>query len=177
MTNPNPRDPKPNRVSLRDDFLSIAIVLGAFFAFPIPSMAASNSLHGRATVIDGDTLDVQGARVRLAMVDAPESRQTCSDADGRSYRCGQRAAFALADWLGSSPIRCQVDSRDRYRRLIAHCFKGEASVNAWLVANGHAIAYRRYGTRYVPEEVEARRSRRGIWQGAFQEPAVFRRSR
>jgi endonuclease YncB( thermonuclease family) len=162
---------------LREDFLSIAIVLGAFFAFPNSSFASANAVQGRATVIDGDTLDVAGARVRLAMVDAPESHQTCSDADGRTYRCGQRAALALADWLGAAPIRCQVDSRDRYRRLIAHCFKGEASVNAWLVANGHAIAYRRYGTRYVPEAVEARRSRRGIWQGAFQEPAEFRRSR
>ena len=166
---------KPRRYRLRDGFLSIAIVLGFFFAFVSPPTSASAPLQGRAVVVDGDTLEVQGARVRLAMVDAPESRQTCSDADGREYRCGQRSALALADWLGASTIRCQVEGRDRYRRFIAHCFKGETSVNGWLVANGHAVAYRQYGTRYVPEEVEARRARRGIWQGAFVEPAEFRR--
>jgi endonuclease YncB( thermonuclease family) len=129
MNRPTPSSHKPRRNRLRDGFLSIAIVLGFFFAFVSPSTSATPPLQGRAVVVDGDTLQVQGARVRLAMVDAPESRQTCSDADGREYRCGQRAALALSDWLGASPIRCQVEGRDRYRRFIAHCFKGETSLN------------------------------------------------
>jgi len=97
---------KPRRYRLRDDFLSIAIVLGFFFAFVSPPTSATAPLQGRAVVVDGDTLEIQGTRVRLAMVDAPESRQTCSDANGREYRSGQRSALALADWLGASTIRC-----------------------------------------------------------------------
>lgn len=84
MIRPTPASHKPRPYRLRDGFLSIAIVLGFFFAFVSPPASANASIHGRAAVVDEiDTLDIQGTRVRLAMVDAPESRQTCSDAYGR----------------------------------------------------------------------------------------------
>lgn len=47
------------------------------------------ALIGRATVIDGDTIEIAGTRVRFNGIDAPESIQLCQDAEGRSYRCGQ----------------------------------------------------------------------------------------
>jgi hypothetical protein len=61
---------------------------------------AQQSLVGRASVVDGDTLEIQGVRVRLWGIDAVESSQTCLDAAGRVWPCGRRAAFALADFLG-----------------------------------------------------------------------------
>ncbi|RYG08363.1 MAG: thermonuclease family protein, partial [Caulobacteraceae bacterium] len=42
-------------------------------------------LIGRATVIDGDTLEIGSQRVRLWGVDAPEGRQSCMR-DGQAYR-------------------------------------------------------------------------------------------
>jgi hypothetical protein len=64
---------------------------------------AQGVLMGRASVVDGDTLEIQGVRVRLWGIDAVESSQTCLDASGKPWPCGRRAAFALADFLLNFP--------------------------------------------------------------------------
>ncbi|WP_027894402.1 thermonuclease family protein [Calidithermus chliarophilus] len=66
--------------------LCLAALLGT------PALAQPpSSLAGRATVVDGDTLEIQGVRIRLWGVDAVESSQTCLDAQGKVYPCGRRA--------------------------------------------------------------------------------------
>jgi len=92
-------------------------------------------LSGVATVIDGDTLEIHGQRIRLQGIDAPESGQSC-DRAGRQYRCGQQAALALADGIGRRTVRCEPQGQDRYRRVIAICRLGEEDLNRWMVANG-----------------------------------------
>jgi len=57
------------------------------------------TISGRATVVDGDTIDIAGARVRFNGIDAPESAQLCRNAKGKDYRCGQASAKALDGWL------------------------------------------------------------------------------
>jgi endonuclease YncB( thermonuclease family) len=39
--------------------------------------AAPSAIIGRASVIDGDTIDIHGTRIRLYGIDAPESSQLC----------------------------------------------------------------------------------------------------
>lgn len=109
-------------------------------------------------------------------IDAPESAQTCKDAAGKDYRCGQAAALALSNYIGQSPITCELRNTDRYGRTVAVCRKGTEDMNAWMVAQGHAIAYRRYSTDYVAETT-AKAAKRGIWAGKFQEPGDYRKAK
>ena len=136
--------------------------------------STSGTIAGRASVIDGDTLEIRGTRIRLNGIDAPESRQTCSDGGGSEYRCGQMAAFRLADKVGSRNLACEVLDRDRYGRSVATCRLGETDVNGWMVASGWAIAYRQYSRDYVDEEAAARAAGAGIWAGDFTPPWEWR---
>lgn len=140
---------------------------------------SSAEIIGRASVVDGDTIEISRARIRLDGIDAPEGRQLCEDAKGQSYRCGQRAALALAKWLdGSQPISCEPTSRDRYGRTVAVCSRGGSDVGEWLVRSGLAIDWPRYSKgRYAEAQREAQAARRGLWAGTFTKPWEWRRTR
>jgi len=141
------------------------------------SVAHVDATTGRANVIDGDTIEIRGERIRLFGVDAPESAQTCRDAAGAAYRCGQRAALALADRIGVQTVNCNALDRDRFGRTVSECSVGGENMNAWLVRNGWAVAYRRYGGgRYNADERAAKAARAGIWAGAFVMPEAYRRA-
>lgn len=156
-------------------FLRPVLVLTCILATPVPARA--DTITGTATVIDGDTIEIRGTRIRLEAIDAIEDRQRCTLPDGRAWRCGRDAAFALADRIGRRPVSCSVAGKDRYGRLIATCFLGADDLNAWMVRNGWAVAYRRYGRQYVGEETAARREGRGIWASSFEMPWDWRRNR
>ncbi len=136
--------------------------------------AIAEDLIGRASVIDGDTIEIHGQRIRLHGIDAPESRQLCRK-DGREYRCGQQASLALADKIETRPVTCEQRDIDRYKRIVAVCRDGEEDLNAWMVLQGHAVAYRRYSKDYIAVEEQARAERRGIWSGEFTMPWLWRR--
>lgn len=138
--------------------------------------ALAQEILGRASVVDGDTLELQGVRIRLWGVDAVESSQTCLDASGKPWPCGRRAAFALADFLGQRTVRCERKDTDRYGRTVAVCSVGGTEVNRWLVEQGWALAYVRYGgSVYLDSQRQAQAARRGVWQGGFQAPWAYRR--
>jgi endonuclease YncB( thermonuclease family) len=130
---------------------------------------------GTPSVIDGDTLDIRSARIRLHGIDAPESRQLCQK-NGNSYPCGRQAALALNGLINRRSLRCEERDRDRYGRIVAICFLGDLDLNDWLVRQGHAVAYRRYSEDYVGAENAARAARRGIWDGEFELPWEWRKA-
>ena len=96
-----------------------------------------SDLAGRARVIDGDTIEVGTARVRLFGVDAPESAQRCV-AQGRRWPWGEHATRALAGRIDGRSVACEERDRDRYGRIVAVCRHGGQDVNAWLVREGWA---------------------------------------
>jgi endonuclease YncB( thermonuclease family) len=153
----------------------ISLALAALLLSSTPTLA--DAVVGRASIVDGDTLDIRGTRIRLHGVDAPESAQTCRDASGKAWRCGQQAALALADHIGAASVSCEQKDVDRYKRIVAVCSAGGEDLNAWLVQHGYALAYRQYGTDYVDEEDAARRARRGVWAGAFTPPWDWRKAK
>lgn len=136
--------------------------------------AAQLDIAGTASVIDGDTIEIHGQRIRLNAIDAPESRQTCLQ-NGRPWRCGQAAAIALADKIGRMPVRCEQVGFDRYQRIVGRCYLGEEDLASWLVAEGLAVAHRQYGRDYVAQEAAAKTASKGVWATEFVMPWEWRR--
>ncbi|WP_207479604.1 thermonuclease family protein [Arenibaculum pallidiluteum] len=164
----------PPSPSIPGTLLLAALALAAF-GYAAPASAKGAEIVGVASVIDGDTLEIRGRRIRLHGVDAPESAQQCKDASGRPYRCGQKAALALADKIGRRNVRCQERDRDRYKRIVAVCRVGNEDLNAWLASEGLALAYRTYSRDYVAAEDRAKLTKAGLWAGEFQAPWDWRK--
>jgi hypothetical protein len=92
--------------------------LVALCVFVASAPAALADITGRASVIDGDTIEVRGERIKLEGIDAPERGQLC-EADGQRWRCGQQAALALADRVGTRNVTCTDRGTDNYGRVLA----------------------------------------------------------
>ncbi len=158
----------------------IAAALVAMLAFP-----AHADVSGPACVTDGDTLVVNGkrqrtrcvggTRVRLFGIDAPELRQKCRHPSGVNMLCGRTAASFLLRHVSGRTVGCKGNSEDRYGRLIAVCFVGGKDLNAMMVGEGWALAYRDYSEKYVPQENVARGASKGIWAMQFVPPWEWRR--
>ncbi|MCC3305667.1 thermonuclease family protein [Sneathiella sp. HT1-7] len=132
-------------------------------------------LNGPAHVVDGDTIRLAGERIRLNGIDAPESDQTCFNDQTESYACGTEAGAYLKSLVGSQSLRCKGKERDRYGRLIATCYLKDRDLNAEMVRAGWAVAYRRFSTKYAPDETAAKTAGLGLWQGSFRMPWAWRR--
>ncbi len=139
-----------------------------------PAAFAAADIIGQASVIDGDTIEIHGQRIRLFGIDAPEHDQLC-EAGGHQYRCGQQASLALSDQIGSKSVDCVPRDVDQYGRVVAVCSVTGEDLNAWMVRHGWALAYRHYSTAYVPDEDTARMAGGGIWRGTFDAPWDWRR--
>ncbi|WP_427023044.1 thermonuclease family protein [Aureimonas ureilytica] len=168
------------RRTVRSWHVAAAALAGALAVWLASTPApAAERIEGRATVVDGDTLAIEGlkARIRMYGIDAPESSQTCDDAAGKRYLCGSRSAQYLADLIGrSGRVICFEEDRDRYGRIVAECATpGNVVLNAAMVKAGWAIEYKQYSDgRYDQEEAEAKAAKRGIWAGTFIEPSKWR---
>ena len=138
--------------------------------------ASDHTLFGRASVLDGDTIRIGKTRVRLHGIDAPETRQKCLE-NGQVWRCGELATQALKGIVDGRPVLCLERDTDRYGRVVAVCRAGALNLNAWMVRQGYALAYRRYSNEYVQDEIDAQLSRRGMWRGDFIRPWEWRRGR
>lgn len=145
------------------------------FLSAITLEADTMTLDGKAKVVDGDTISVGGNRVRLHGIDAPESGQTCDNANGLSYKCGQVATDRLSALIGANEVRCEVKDKDRYGRLVAVCFSKQINLNEQLVFEGLVLAYQKYSEDFVNAENIAKQNAAGLWGGKFVEPWDWRR--
>jgi endonuclease YncB( thermonuclease family) len=137
-----------------------------------PGLAGAMEVAGPAEVIDGDTLAIGGKQFGI---DAPETTQTCSATSGKPWDCGKAASEVMRRLTRSQPVRCEGHETDRYRRLVARCWKGNTDLAGAMVAKGMAWAFVRYSKSYVEAEAEARSSRIGVWQGRAEPPWEFRK--
>ncbi len=131
---------------------------------------------GPARVVDGDTMEISGQRIRLYGIDTPEAKQTCQR-EGVTWLCGAEATKTLKELIGSSDVSCTKRDQDRYGRIVAVCHTKGRDLNAAMVLSGMAVAYRKYSTDYVVQEARAKAARRGLWAGQFVPPWNWRRGK
>ena len=147
------------------------------------SLALGDIISGKALVIDGDTIKINSKKVRLFGIDAPEKKQKCKKmllsiyilSFDKSYDCGILSTNKLKNKIKDNIIICKSKGKDRYKRIIAECFKDKTNLNSWLVRNGYAVAYLKYSKKYLTAQNLAKKENRGIWQGKFEMPWDWRK--
>lgn len=154
----------------------VLAVAAIFAAFAEPLRAGQQgAVSGPARVIDGDTVEINGVRIRLEGIDAPERGQRCR---GRwlpiRWACGTHATRALRKLTRGQTVRCQTLGYDKYQRVIARCFVDGRDINAAMVRRGHAWAFTKYSATYIAEEQQARLEKRGIWRAKTETASAFR---
>lgn len=137
------------------------------------ALPATADVSGPLRVIDGDTFDVGGERIRLFGVDAPETGQPCVTARG-PIDCGDWVADQITARFGGQHTTCQGRERDRYNRLVATCQIGALDLAREIVSAGWARAFLFYSEEYAADEKAAAVARRGIWAFDSVDPAAYR---
>jgi len=137
---------------------------------------AEKIIEGKAKIIDGDTIHINKNKIRLHGIDAPEIDQTCT-IKNKMWHCGLESSAALKKLVLDNNISCVVSDIDKYKRYIAECFINNKNINKFMVRNGWAIAYRYYSLDFVEDENLAKKDKIGLWQGKFQEPYLYRKSK
>jgi endonuclease YncB( thermonuclease family) len=137
----------------------------------------NSDISGPATVVDGDTLEISGQKIRLEGIDAPESLQTCGRAKGGTWACGRESADVLAKLIERRRVTCRSKGFDKYDRMLGVCSVDGMEINSEMIRRGLAWAFVKYSTSYVAAEAEARAAAVGIWQGEAEAPWIFRENR
>ena len=128
------------------------------------------AVYGVTRVLSGDTMTMNGRVIKLFGIAAPDISQTCADASGRGYRCGQQSIAWLSDWLADNEVECHIISEDERGVLTGVCLLGPYDIGAALTNAGWAVADTRQTQIYRPYQQQAVNNRRGLWQGNFYMP-------
>lgn len=158
---------------LKDVVVALAMLVLALLIVAKLENQQAERHAGPFAVVDGDTLAVDGERLRIEGIDAPELAQACLRADKLSYACGEAARRTLTALAAEGGWECSGSLRDRYDRLLVICKRGLDDLGALLVSSGAAVA----DGRYLSLEAKARAAGEGIWAGSFQRPSDWRRER
>jgi len=152
------------------------VLLASLLFLGMSGVALPGELAGRASIIDGDSLEIHGSRIRLWGIDAPESSQLCRGDDSKPYRCGAKAANDLDAFIAERPIACTPLSEDQYGRTVARCSVAGIDLGEWLVRNGLAVDWPQYSKgRYAAAQDDADKAGRGMWAGSsYVEPWLYR---
>ena len=126
-------------------------------------------------ITDGDTIKINGEKIRFSGIDTPELKQKCIK-EGESDPCGITAKQILIDKIGNNKVICISEGKDQYKRTLAECFVNDESLSSYLVRSGYAFAYRRYSKKFIPDEDYARINKIGIWAMKFEYPWDYRRN-
>ena len=148
----------------------LVISVSSLIFFLIFNQVKSQDLR----VVDGDTIHLNGEKIRFTGIDTPELKQTCLK-EGVKDPCGIAAKQILIDRIGNNNVECVSEGKDQYKRTLAECFVNNESLSSYLVRSGYAFAYRKYSKKFVPDENYARINNKGMWSMKFDYPWDYRK--
>lgn len=163
--------------------------LGLFIVGPIHALVIEAGilwqlrLHGMGNyiatgpvkVVDGDTLEINGRRVRIWGIDAPELAQPWINRFGNPVEnYGRRVADELRLYLQGRQVKVQPIDFDQYGRLVAKVIAGRTDIGRWLVSKGLAMVDPRGQQPYLHDQQLAQAKRLGFWDGQIEPPWEYR---
>jgi len=134
----------------------------------------NTSFSDSIRVVDGDTIVLNGEKIRFSGIDTPELKQTCMNGDEKIF-CGKSAKMLLVNKIGNQTPECISEGKDVYKRTLAECFINGESLSAFLVRSGYAFAYKKYSDKFIKDEEFAKKNKLGMWAMKFQYPWDFRK--
>lgn len=153
--------------------LPYCLVAALWALATVPALA--NDIEGKARPVDGDSFNIE---IRIFGIDTPEHDQTCVDAKGSQYGCGQVASDAMKALTEGKTVTCDKQDQDtKHGRPVAICYANGVDVGAYMVDHGLAVAYREYSDKYAANEERAKAAKIGLWAGSFQMPWCYRHNK
>jgi len=154
-----------NKIKL---FLVISICLIFFF------LTYLDVKSSELKIVDGDTIHLNGEKIRFSGIDTPEIKQKCTK-NNEVIMCGIQAKELLINKIKNNKINCVREGKDQYKRTLAECFVNDLSLSSYLVKSGYAFAYRKYSNKFIKDEDFARSNQLGMWSMNFEYPWDWRK--
>jgi endonuclease YncB( thermonuclease family) len=124
-------------------------------ARPIPlGRGERETISGVGRVLDADTIEVAGVRVRLEGLPCPEGNEPG----------GSAATSAMRGLTAGQHVTCSLTGERTYDRIVGTCYVGDTDLTAAIIRQGVCARCPRYdpGGRYLPAQREA-----GPWRGSM----------
>ena len=132
--------------------------------------------EGELKIVDGDTIHLDGHKIRFSGIDTPEINQMCKK-DETDIPCGEMAKELLIKKIGNAIPNCILEDKDQYGRMLGECYIDKESLSSYLVREGFAFAYTRYSKKFVEDERFAIKNKLGMWSMDFIFPWDFRKKK
>ena len=154
--------------------ISISILVLVFFL-------NYNDVKSQVIIIsDGDTIKIDGEKIRFSGIDAPESyfkgkKQICK-LEEKEIFCGEISKNKLIEKIGIYSVECVLEkNKDKYKRSVGECFVKGESLSVYMVRNGFALDWPRYSKgKFSKDQEFAKDNNLGIWAMKFEYPWIWR---
>ena len=131
--------------------------------------------EGKLKIVDGDTIHMDGHKIRFSGIDTPEINQMCKK-DAIDIPCGEMAKELLIKKIGNTIPICILEDKDQYGRMLGECYIEEESLSSYLVREGFAFAYTKYSKKFAKDELFAIKNKSGMWSMDFIFPWDYRKN-
>ena len=138
-------------------------------------------IFGKAIISDGDTIKINGEKVRFGGIDAPENnffgkKQFCY-LDDIKVLCGDLSKEKLKKKVGKNFVKCLLEeNKDIHERYVGECFVNNESLSVYMVRNGFAFDYPKYSNgKFKKDQEFAEFYSLGLWNMRFEYPWIWRK--